>query len=640
MEAAENRFAQLLKPIRELTENWEVDLVAQLGDYLQELEEVQISFDGGKTTMNFAEAALLLQGTTSIYGKKVELLHRLVFQTLDYISNKNKKKDKVAEAAEGGDAGEEESASDEVEEQFQAQQLIEEDIVTSENQTTLHTQPSTVLDIAPIPPSALIPLDALEKQEFPLLNTKGEVLGSWKDFRINVFPMGREGELRLGLEAFHSYFLQLCSTMDPDADADIGPPLHIMDFHMGQGDVGAAAGEGEAGIVVGPEVEGQPEDGGVGGASGFMPLEDHGPEVDMGMDADVDEHIERHQSVSDRRMLRERAAIKPVAAETQSQKEVVDVWKWHDLYTAVGEDKPVATGRCCNVPPGLDESGKRKRKGSSKLEEFGTWWSKTNKTSERKLKNGPSIPELNYIYQSKMKERVRANRNHLRTRGVVVSEEQLIRTYLEVEEEPVEQEEPEEMRHQGLDGDDDGPDGGDDFVLNFSPEEEGGDRQEALPDMPMEDLSYEDMVKRSMDQFFANAEHYARVTALSTRVQDWEKQIKPHLAAEEERGVYDIREYGDHIITAFSQVKEKRTFASIVAGKNNHEVCRYMLACLQLANDATVEISKEGKTLEETVDSMTLTLLSERRAHDRLKAYSTNAGLEAQVHAAAAEMQV
>lgn len=30
-----------------------------------------ISFDGGKTMMNFAEAALLIQGSTCIYGRKV-----------------------------------------------------------------------------------------------------------------------------------------------------------------------------------------------------------------------------------------------------------------------------------------------------------------------------------------------------------------------------------------------------------------------------------------------------------------------------------------------------------------------------------------------------------------------------------------
>lgn len=37
MEAAESRFAQLLKPIRELAQNWDVDLASQLGDYLHEV---------------------------------------------------------------------------------------------------------------------------------------------------------------------------------------------------------------------------------------------------------------------------------------------------------------------------------------------------------------------------------------------------------------------------------------------------------------------------------------------------------------------------------------------------------------------------------------------------------------------------
>ena len=75
-----------------------------------------ITFDGGKTRLNFAEAALLIQGSTCIYSKKVksvcvcggggsevtgvsecvflfqvELLHRLVYQTLEYISEKNRK---------------------------------------------------------------------------------------------------------------------------------------------------------------------------------------------------------------------------------------------------------------------------------------------------------------------------------------------------------------------------------------------------------------------------------------------------------------------------------------------------------------------------------------------------------------------
>lgn len=36
-----------------------------------QLDQICISFDGGKTTMNFIEAALLIQGSACIYSKKV-----------------------------------------------------------------------------------------------------------------------------------------------------------------------------------------------------------------------------------------------------------------------------------------------------------------------------------------------------------------------------------------------------------------------------------------------------------------------------------------------------------------------------------------------------------------------------------------
>ena len=56
------------------------------------------------------------------------------------------------------------------------------------------------------------------------------------------------------------------------------------------------------------------------------------------------------------------------------------------------------------------------------------------------------------------------------------------------------------------------------------------------------------------------------------------------------------------------------------------------MSCVHQANDYTVEISKEDQTLEESVDTMALTLLTELRAHDRLKSYSANAVTEALVH--------
>ena len=76
------RFESLLKPIRDLSENWSIDIAQELESYLDELGDIQVSF-GGSDTLNFAEAALLIQGSACIYSKKVEYLHALVFKACD-----------------------------------------------------------------------------------------------------------------------------------------------------------------------------------------------------------------------------------------------------------------------------------------------------------------------------------------------------------------------------------------------------------------------------------------------------------------------------------------------------------------------------------------------------------------------------
>jgi condensin-2 complex subunit H2 len=48
------------------------------------MEQIKISFDGGQTVMNFAEAALLIQGSACIYSKKV--IFRIKF--LFFLTNK------------------------------------------------------------------------------------------------------------------------------------------------------------------------------------------------------------------------------------------------------------------------------------------------------------------------------------------------------------------------------------------------------------------------------------------------------------------------------------------------------------------------------------------------------------------------
>jgi len=109
----------VLKFRRDLATNWNIDIASELTEYLHELEHLSIKFsqvaDDGTSqdsSLNFAEgngvrlkvlnptslglladvvafafrasvAALLIQGSTCVYSKKVEYLYSLVFQTLD-----------------------------------------------------------------------------------------------------------------------------------------------------------------------------------------------------------------------------------------------------------------------------------------------------------------------------------------------------------------------------------------------------------------------------------------------------------------------------------------------------------------------------------------------------------------------------
>ena len=54
----------------------------------RELESLSVTFDGGKTTLNFAEAALLIQGSAVVYSRKVEYLYSLIYHALDVLNAK------------------------------------------------------------------------------------------------------------------------------------------------------------------------------------------------------------------------------------------------------------------------------------------------------------------------------------------------------------------------------------------------------------------------------------------------------------------------------------------------------------------------------------------------------------------------
>lgn len=84
----------LLQPIRDLAKNWNINIAVELEDYLDQLDSLSIEYEN--STLNFSQAALMIQNSATIYSRKVEYLHTLVYQTLHHFTKSKEKNTKIA----------------------------------------------------------------------------------------------------------------------------------------------------------------------------------------------------------------------------------------------------------------------------------------------------------------------------------------------------------------------------------------------------------------------------------------------------------------------------------------------------------------------------------------------------------------
>ncbi|XP_030921027.1 condensin-2 complex subunit H2 [Geospiza fortis] len=367
MEEVDSRFQHLLQPIRDLTKNWEVDVAAQLGEYLEELDQICISFNNGKTTMNFMQAALLIQGSACIYSRKVEHLYMLVCQTLDCISKKKRERLPTSLGPDGRDA---DATFTEKEEEFLSLDDIPE---TSQASVDMRRdqQPAAV-NIIPLTPMSLVPPEEGEKKENPLLSRRGEGLASRREFP--AAPGSSPAEC-------------------PSAGTAL---VRALSFCEETDDAG-------------------PDDDNVPGA----PLGD-----DMEVTPVPNEHIVAQRSTPRTRgyILRERP---PSQDPKALSKEEPNPWQSLDPF-GDSEEKPFRKGRPFLVPHGLDDvvGGKRKRRGPRKLQDFTRWFSAAyNNVTEgrRSRRKGPTFVDLEVLYWRQFKERLAAHRK-LQRQGELLRE--------------------------------------------------------------------------------------------------------------------------------------------------------------------------------------------------------------------------
>jgi hypothetical protein len=96
MSQEESRWALLLQPIKQLEKNWDIDIAAELTDYLEELATLTFEVNG-LCNLDFAEAAMVVHSSSCTYAKKVDHLLKLTLAALDSAKAKqaNKAKNRV-----------------------------------------------------------------------------------------------------------------------------------------------------------------------------------------------------------------------------------------------------------------------------------------------------------------------------------------------------------------------------------------------------------------------------------------------------------------------------------------------------------------------------------------------------------------
>uniref|UniRef100_A0ACB8FLS8 Uncharacterized protein n=1 Tax=Sphaerodactylus townsendi TaxID=933632 RepID=A0ACB8FLS8_9SAUR len=190
---------------------------------------------------------------------------------------------------------------------------------------------------------------------------------------------------------------------------------------------------------------------------------------------------------------------------------------------------------------------------------------------------------LEILYWKHVKERLAAQRRLQKRMQSLLLDPAHEQLPLEEGEEP---DPPEEEREEGILDNVVGDEGEDDFVEHddIPPlEAEAPECMTGLNEVP-DCLSYEELVRKNVELFIAHSQAYARETMLSRRVRDWEEKMGPQLEEQEAQGAFDIHRYGDCLTSRLGRVGEWRSFASLVAGEPAFEVCRSLLASLQLVS--------------------------------------------------------
>ncbi|CAM8995044.1 unnamed protein product [Rhodiola kirilowii] len=557
-----------VQPHRDLESNWGVDIAKSLEEYLLKICSGEISGDDGvQISVNFAEAALLLQGSIQVYSRKVEYLYNLVLHALEFISQK-------------GQQNQAEKTTDQPEEGSSCQQQDEEDDFWVSDE--IPADPKSRLDSASgkdaiashfvKPPANLV---VLEGDCLDITGDAGEL----------------ESYLLATCELYRDFIL-----LDPCDAATVDDYLKDNDY--GKGNCNA-----DRGSCLGPR----------SGKSFFSPLRQPGgsghksstkrnldnnlksPSIkgtfettDYDMDAgpstcgippnddfnfDMNDDYSDHEDINNDDEEDEDDPWKPLNPHEQGNLKIRPFKK-------VNRSRKIVANPKMSLYASQFPLAKIHGPVSPELTKF---WEVRMKANESK--KGQESPPL---YEKLRESLIRGGNENIdafHDTAAGKGDNGCDNNAPDFEED--------EADIPYMDEDISFPTEKDDVHISFDANE--GCTQED----PSSQASLEDLCRSHLDALLASIAESEKQTELAARVTSWKQKIEANLEEQESLPPFDIHEYGDRImdkITLHLESGDSMSFTDVVEGQEKHEVARTFSAMLQLVNNGDIDLDKSNPT--------------------------------------------
>lgn len=546
---------------RDLEANWEVDLSKKLEDYLLKICSGEIAGNEEDSNVNFAEAALLLQGSVQVYSRKVEYLYNLVLHALDFLSQKRQQ-----EQSEGASVQPERSGSQAVSDEDDDQFWVSDDVpVEPRNYLDASTSKDASFYHFVKPPANLIVLEG------DCLDTSGDG-GELESYLLATNDLYQDFILLNPCDAIAvNDFLKADDTRKAQHGSYRGSSTRKT-FQSPTRCSGGTAHKPS----LGKNRDANPMQPPVAGC-GFQ-VNDY----KTGPDPTVHDNFDSNHGFD----------MEDTQSEPDNEEDLDDD---DDPWKPLNPHEP---GNLKVKPFEKAKVFRRNGKKSAKQASITTLFPPARM-------HGPVSLDLTEMWEARQNELGK----HRNTQPTPLYEK--LRKSLTNEGHNI----PDTFGTSGNDNEDNAYDTGfpdfgqhDDEIPEYKDEDfppprekhdDGATCFDTYKDFGHGDqssqASLEDLCRSHLDALLANIAETEKQTELATRVSSWKQKIEQNLEEQDSHPPFDIHAYGERIVDKLSlevDSKNVMAFTDVVKGQEKHDVARTFSALLQLVNNGEVDLER------------------------------------------------